>query len=432
MKLASLASRNYAEPGRIAFNAAMYIAIEEHNGKEMLVCRPHAHFLENEAFMRIFAQQGKATESFTTHRCLRYLDYGQDDRGPFWFMTPGKYISLAQLMVDKPNIRLEEKWVDSTINELLDVTQYLNNNGYSTLELTPHSVMVTKDAKNLVTLMPPLTDFLPLKNEIWEESDERLAPELFNVEEPDQRADLYGIGRIIQFLHPYPTLPYKYSALVKSVTGERVDTRPTSAAAMQSKINVRGKSSAVGRIAASVAVVLALFALLIFYPWSDDPQPNIEAINGVDSTLFDDDYLNGKQKQDSYDPLVNTDITSASEAEKERLLDEYMHDSTYMSMDTAVSLSPEMKEHQRQMMILAAQKFRTAFKIQARPILEGVYTKANLKDQETFMTASQLANEQLLRIQDALCNQYQIDPTTATRISGEVIDEVAEALKKKL
>ncbi len=426
MKLANLAKRNYKEPGRIAYNAAMYIAVEEHQGKEMLVCRPHPDFLDNEAFMAIFCQQDKVTESYTHPRILRYLEYSSDERGAFWYMTPGKYSSLAQLMVDKNQIRLNEKWVDDSITELLEAVEYANSQGHYLLELTPHSVMATKDAYNHIMLMPPLSEFLPLKNLIYSTSDERIAPELFNIEEPDQHADIYGVGRIIEFLHPYPSLPYKYNAVVKSAVFERVDKRPKNATAMLNTISKRRTGGNITNVIISVAVVLGLAALLIFFPWGDDNHRDIKQLNGPDTTLFDDGVLMGST---SLDPLVNTSIESASEAEKARMLDDYIHDSTYMSMDTAVSLSPEMKEYQRQMMIMASEKFRAQFKQQARPILQKVYTEENMSSQEKFMEASREANLHLLEIQEALTSQYQIDPTTATRIAGEVYDEVVDAVK---
>ena len=429
MNLAHLANRNYAEPGRIAYNSAMYIAVEEHNGKEVLVCRPHAVYLDNELFMSIFENQGSTTESFTNAFCLRYISYAKDERGPFWYLPPGKYISLAQLMVNKPNSRLDEKWVNETINDLLELTGYMNNLGHMALELTPQSILVTKDALNHVALMPPLTDFIPLKNVIWPEENEQLAPEIFNIEEPDQRADIYGIGRIIQFLHPYPSLPFRYASVVKKAVSEKVADRPISTRAMQAQISTSKKKGSATQIALSVAAVLGFMALLLFYPWEDEPKREFKDLIGPDSTLFDDDALT---KGSSLDPLVNTDIQSATEAEKARMLDNYLHDSTYMSMDTAYSLSPEMKEYQREMMTLAAEKFRAAFKIQARPILQKVYRKENLENQELFTKVSNEANQQLLELQNSLTKQYQLDPTTANRITAEVYDEVIDMLKAKM
>lgn len=427
MKLSTLASRNYTEPGRIAYNAAMYVAQETHDGKEVLVCRPHAEFLDNEAFMAIFRNQGQTTNSYTTTRCLRYITLLEDQRGPYWLMTPGRYTSLAQLLVDKPGIRLEQKWVDEGIADLLETVKYIHGFDHLALEITPQSLLVTKDIRNHFILMPPLQDFLPLKATIWKEQEQAIAPELFNVEEPDRRADLYAVACIIKHLCPYASLPYKYSSIVKAATTERVDKRPASVDSLTVKIGQREKSGKAARIAASVSVVLAFLALVFLFPWSGDEKRDIQNIGGPDSTLFDDGYLT---RTESNDPLVNTDLTSATEAEKDRMLDDWLHDSIAESMDTAMTLSPEMRKHQRDMMTLAAEKYRTALKMQARPILEDVYTPANMRSQDKFMAAYKMANQQLLQISDALCKQYQLDPTTATRISAEVFDEVANALKK--
>lgn len=265
MKLATLAQRNYIEPGRIAYNAAMYVAVEEHNGKEVLVCRPHASFLQNEAFMKIFSMQKETTKSFTSPNILQYVSYSSDSRGAFWFMSPGKYTSLSQLMADKPNLRLKKQWVDKTIASLIDMVEYVNSQGLCTLELTPKSILLTRDARHQVVLMPPLSDFVLLKNEIWTDADEQLPPELFSIEDPDQRADVYGIGRIISYLHPYPSLPFKYKKLVKKAVSEHVDVRPFTVQKMRSTIATRHKSGRATQIIVTVGVVAALLALLLFF-----------------------------------------------------------------------------------------------------------------------------------------------------------------------
>lgn len=427
MNLSHLTNHNNAEPGRIAYNAAMYLAVEEHDGKEMLVCRPRQQFLDNEDFMEIFARLGQTTELYTNPCCLRLITYENDNKGPFWYVTPGKYISLAQLMTEKDDLRVNEKWVDKTIAGLIEAVQYVNKHDNQILELTPHSILVTKDTKNLVTLMPPLSDFVSIKNIVWPKENEKLAPELFNIEEPDQRADIYGIGRIIQYLHPYPSLPYKYASLVSKSVSEKVSNRPKDAEALLSSINKRAKGSSIAQIIITASIVLGLLSLLVFYPWEEEPKHDFQDLIGADSTLFDDGALS---KNSSLDPLVNTDIQSASEAEKARMLDDYLHDSIYMSMDTAYSLSPEMKEYQREMMKMSAEKYRTAFKLQARPILKKVYTKANMENQDLFLKKSQEANNQLLSIQEALTKQYQLDPTTSNRITAEVYDEVIDDIKK--
>ena len=88
-----------------------------------------------------------------------------------------------------------------------------------------------------------------------------------------------------------------------------------------------------------------------------------------------------------------------------------------------------MKQYQRQMMQMASEKFRAAFKIQAKPILTNMYTEENMKSQEKFLRVSNEANTKLVKIQESLTKQYQLDPSTATRIAGEVYDEILNTLK---
>ena len=147
-----------------------------------------------------------------------------------------------------------------------------------------------------------------------------------------------------------------------------------------------------------------------------------------DSLLLNDSLLTS---QPSMDPLVNTSMEALSDAERDRMLNNYLNDSSYLSLDTAVTLSPERREYEKKMMKVAAEKFRDKFRQQAMAILTGVYTDENLVDQKTFMDASMAANQQLVLLQDALARQYQLDPSTAVRIAAEVQDEVIEKIKRK-
>ena len=430
MKLVNLAIQNKTSSGRVAYNAAMYLAMEEHDGKEVLVCRPQPALERHGDFMDIFRQLGNLTASLTSPHILRCRELGEDEKGVFWFMGPGKYMSMAQAMVNRPLLRTDTRWIDNAIRELMEATQQAHEQGLCFWEFTPHSVLVSRDTHGHIALLPPLSPFMSVREVLYPTPTEAVAPELGQIEEeePDTRADVYGIGRIIKYLHPSPSLPFQYNAPTHKALSPQKEKRPASPAQMLTSIQSRRRGGALTHIVVSVSAVLALAALIFFFPWAEDEPLDLKTVMAKDSLLLNDSLLTS---QPSMDPLVNTSMEALSDAERDRMLNNYLNDSSYLSLDTAVTLSPERREYEKKMMKVAAEKFRDKFRQQAMAILTGVYTDENLVDQKTFMDASMAANQQLVLLQDALARQYQLDPSTAVRIAAEVQDEVIENIKRK-
>ena len=223
-------------------------------------------------------------------------------------------------------------------------------------------------------------------------------------------------------------MPFQYNAPTHKALSPQKEKRPASPAQMLTSIQSRRRGGALTHIVVSVTAVLALAALIFFFPWAEDEPLDLKTVMAKDSLLLNDSLLTS---QPSMDPLVNTSMEALSDAERDRMLNNYLNDSSYLSLDTAVTLSPERREYEKKMMKVAAEKFRDKFRQQAMAILTGVYTDENLVDQKTFMDASMAANQQLVLLQDALARQYQLDPSTAVRIAAEVQDEVIEKIKRK-
>ena len=345
-------------------------------------------------------------------------------------MGPGKYMSMAQAMVNRPLLRTDTRWIDNAIRELMEATQQAHEQGLCFWEFTPHSVLVSRDTHGHISLLPPLSPFMSVREVLYPTPTEAVAPELGRIEEeePDTRADVYGIGRIIKYLHPSPSLPFQYNAPTHKALSPQKEKRPTSPAQMLASIQSRRRGGALTHIVVSVSAVLALAALIFFFPWAEDEPLDLKTVMAKDSLLLNDSLLTS---QPSMDPLVNTRMEALSDAERDRMPNNYLNDSSYLSLDTAVTLSPERREYEKKMMKVAAEKFRDKFRQQAMAILTGVYTDENLVDQKTFMDASMAANQQLVLLQDALARQYQLDPSTAVRIAAEVQDEVIEIIKRK-
>lgn len=398
MKLNELATQKCEAEQRIATNSAYYAAYEVHDNELKLVIRPHERFLSNEAFMNAFRYLGPLTQSFTHPALLRCELYGEDQRGPFWTLTPGRFISLEQTLSEQVSLRFNKRWVNRFTLLLTRAVQYLNNQQELALELTPSALLLTRDNQHLPVLLPPLSPFLSVKEQIYEHptthqyDKDNLPPELFNAEAPDARTDVFGMGNLLRHIHPCPKPPQPYLKAIELATNERMNIRPASPAAFLKIIYTdrRRKLLLYNILCVTFMVIFAVVAFTFAHT--------------------------GWTRSSSETNLPATPLPATQEV-------------TTVQLDSTTALSPEsLLRHQEQMNV-SVQKFRSAFRLQVQSILKRVYTPNNFIDEDTFMSASMEAQAQILSLQETLAAQFQLDPTTAQRIAAEVYDEVASELK---
>ena len=120
-----------------------------------------------------------------------------------------------------------------------------------------------------------------------------------------------------------------------------------------------------------------------------------------------------------YDSLLMDPVANLSASDTA-----FLDDSTYLPTH-----AQSMAEMQR--LRQAERDFRRQFTIVARAVLERVYTSELLHgDRQTFITRSTEAMSQLINLAMSMQQQYQIDPTTAEAIAGDVIATVTDDLKQ--
>lgn len=408
MNLLDIAQSKQDELGKIASNAVFYL-LKDENG--CLKLKLHKPLDKDPDIVCRFKKLGEMCEALTHPRILKPLEYQEDDEGGFWTIEQADVTSLYTMLRNTPGQIANELWKEQLIAQLMDCVDFLHRREAIAVELSFNSILVTTDNNHNVRLLPPCSGFLEKRDVIWTSKKDFLAPELLNPVDQTRCIDIYGIGYIISHLYPMADMPYKYKRAVEIATTERVDKRFDTVGEMIRYMQKQQKSGMRKSMFMTMAIVL-LFSGIIMWGL----MPNEEKTQQT--------YL--ENESDLYKDSVNNEEKLMDEVEK------YLRDTTYMNSDTAFTLSDQIKERQRERMRKAAQVFRMEFSKHALPLVRKIYQPELMNgSQNTYEENAKNISVELQQLQVRLANQYQIEPSTATRIAGEVIQELADQCTKK-
>ena len=178
-------------------NSRVYTA--SFNGKKVIVKALKQEFANDAACKESLRQEYDTTSILDNKYIRKALDYvtieGLGDCIIFEYID-GK--SLAE------HVRvgtLSEKQVKSVLSEVCDALYYLHRNGIVHCNLNPDNIMVTAaDCRaKLIDLGIPETK-QDADRELLIKEMEFVAPEIIKGEDIDSRADIYSIGKIMEFI----------------------------------------------------------------------------------------------------------------------------------------------------------------------------------------------------------------------------------------
>ena len=417
MNYSQLPSAMGLTPQSLGQNAVGYITNESIDGKWVTLFRPNKYRINDEAFMQRFRELGQVATAIRDPHVMRPTEYVADEQGGYYSFGVARYITLGQLLMEKPAIVADSTWTDAIIHDLMHALEHLHKKGLMAVELTPQSVLVSRTGQNTLMLMPPLSGFLDIRRDVWTSPNDFLAPELFsddNTVVVDQRADIYGAARIVQRLFHFSELPLRLRHFVKACTQDDVAARPEDDAMAQDILTKVGRQ--VRLLKTVLAIVAGLFIIgLVMLGLSR---------NGTDYDFQETDPLS----TDSFGLQLRSDNALMPDVEQ----DIFAEDTTFLNEDTTISLSPERRKAEKQRMERATEAYRQQYERMARAILTPVYTYTNLHgEQQHFLILSTQAMQKLQDLAISMQKQYQLDPTTAEAVAGEVIGKVTDELKQK-
>lgn len=168
------------------------------NGKKVIVKALKEEYANDAACKASLKQEYETTSMLENKYIRKALDYvtieGYGDCIIFDYIE-GK--SLAE------HVRvgtLSEKQVKSILAEVCDGLYYLHRNGVVHCNLSPENIMVTTDCRaRLIDIGVPETK-QDADRELLIKEMEFIAPEIIKGEDYDARADVYSIGKIMEFM----------------------------------------------------------------------------------------------------------------------------------------------------------------------------------------------------------------------------------------
>lgn len=155
---------------------------------------------------------------------------------------------------------LSEKQVKSILAEVCDGLYYMHRNGVVHCNLSPENIMVTSDCRaRLIDIGVPETK-QDADRELLIKEMEFVAPEIIKGEDIDPRADVYSIGKIMEFMGER-NISKQFGPVATHCTQFSREQRFDSISDVRSAIS-KGHNFVKLIVLAVVAVVVAILALI--------------------------------------------------------------------------------------------------------------------------------------------------------------------------
>ena len=293
-------------------------------------------------------------------------------------------------------------FVKNTINNLLELTSFLHEQGIYHVCYSPDNILVRK-GDNEVMLLFHGSAYSHVNDQSWlyGESAAFLAPEVLENGVFDARSDIYSIGKFIDFLYQQSEIPFEMKAVVKKATAEDPDKRYQTPEEMMKSISTRQnmRKSVISFVAALLvtAIITGLYFTLV--PEREDIEFVKPAPKEAEDDLLDDGF-------DPTTELGLVEYTAAAHLEEKK-----------------------MREYQAK----AEYIFRKNFTREAERVLSEIYNNERMSASEkSFMAASQSTMQELLQAQAKYGSDAGLTDSRSQLLAGQIIEQVSAKLKAQM
>ena len=333
---------------------------------------------------------------------------------------PGNYQSLAHLLADEPATLARKDFIKNILNGLFDATEELHQAGILHLCFAPSTVFLRK-GDDTPLLLCHGSSLLGVKDQhaLYQGFETMVAPEVLDGStKPDERSDVYALGRFIEQLFLNSNLPYEYKAVVKRATDDDPAQRYDSVAAMRKAIDAR-KTSRKSLLAILGAAVVAGLLVWLFFDLMPETS-NVEFIddNGVVQKedpyqqVFDDPFVNDQEEY--IDPEIALYLDSIG-------MDE-MTDEEFKALSDSVKTATQLEDI-----------FRRRFTQQAEAKLTELYSRQNLGSSETdFISHSGKVFDELMAYAAQLARESGMQEGQASSLASQIISHIQAQKQEEL
>ena len=317
-------------------------------------------------------------------------------------LEQGNYRTFQHLLEDSPAVVAQKNFISETIEGLLEFATELHNQGICHVCYAPSNVLARK-GDNAAMLLFHGSAYQAVRDQsmLYAGSEDYVAPEVLEEGTITERADVYSIGRFIEFLYRDSSMPVELKTVVKKATQADPEKRYDSAAAMLSAIGAkrnmrRSLLTLVGALAAAAVVIGLYFA---FVPENQD----IEYVPLPEKSASEDPYSDQFNLSNLAPQMGDTVATETDER--------------------------RMKEYEAK----AEQIFRKRYTEEAERVLSNIYNKENMSATERdFMATSSSVMEELVKAQVRMGGEAGLSDARSQSIATEIIEQVSNRKKGEM
>ena len=375
----------------------------------------HDELADNIFFSKSVKAEYEALSSIDQKGQLHFAPNEEEDGIYAIAVEVGNYLTVEQALNEDPSIVARGEFIKHTLNQLMDITSYLNELDIYHVCFAPSNILLRK-GDLAVRLLCHGSFYEKVDQDVLYEGVERfVAPEVFNGGPIDSRTDVYSLGKFIEYFYDSSGLPLELKRVVEKATApdpaNRYDSVETMRKMMTNLTNARRTGTlAIAAIAIAAAIVGLFFYLL--------PSPEVvEYVKPVEEPIPDE------MVEEDPDLLlgIGADADSATIArivqmEKQR--------------KDSLGMSPgKMREYNAK----AEAIFRKQFTKQAEAIISDVYNTKNMNaSEQNFNAKSKIMTERLSKLQDELRKSTTLSQDRASGIASQVIEQLTEKKKAEM
>ena len=356
---------------------------------------------ENITFSKGLKEECEKNKTLANNRQIHFTPVEENGEVKQLQLELGNYQTFEQLLIDNPAIVAEKGFIDNLFNSLVEITEYLHQQGIKHVCYSPKTVFARKGDNSALLLSHGSFYFgITDQREFYGDDAQYVAPEVLDHGTIDERCDVYGIGRFLQALFQQADLPIAYRKAIKKAVSESPEDRFATPTDMQKAVTkVRGRIRSIITLVA--AAVIALLCVGIYFEMFPETEP-VEFVKPAPRTATDD------LLDDGFDP-EELGVTS---------------DGDSLVVDEATQRDFEAK---------AEEIFRKKYEKEADRILSKIYNKQYMNASEKkFLAESETTIDELMKVQSDLGSDAGLAPERSQLIATEIIERITNQKKKEL
>lgn len=321
-------------------------------------------------------------------------------------ISKGSFRTFQHLIEDTPAIVAKKGFVRNTIDALFDAAERLHKQEVYHLCFAPSNILMRRsDNKPMLLFHGSNYRRLADYQLLYPDCDDYLAPELQDNAEPSAAADVYSLGKFMEYICRETGKSFEMAHVIKKATQTDPEKRYHSISEMRRSLNILAiiKKICIGLIIAAIAALIG---------W------------GIWST-----YQSANQKME-YIPIkkeAEEDILAPTTSEEE----EFGLFGGYTRPDSISAEEFEKRQlEQKELDAKSEEIFRKYFTRDAERILSTLYSSETMSaSEDKYMASTQKAMAELVRAQTEIAERAGLSETRAQLIASQIIEQITARKK---